>query len=170
MFRTIRRMVLTAVVGLAAAGTAAAQQPMPGNLPVVLAPAAPQSAAPAAQAQPKTMPPAAGYAAPVAVPVQPGCGAVAAPCGGGCDSCKGGKWTGLHARVAANPFTIGAGCANTVGCSNLASERTFLFGSCRQFYNPGNKCGFGFGGCASSPIGTGIGSCGPCSYGSYLNR
>ena len=29
---------------------------------------------------------------------------------------------------------------------------------------------FGFGGCATGPSGTGIGTCGPCVYGSYLNR
>ena len=179
MSRMIRRMILAAAVGLFAAGAASAQQPMPSSLPVVYAP---QSAAPAAQAQPKPLPPAASAPAiPVVVQGQPGCGPVAAPCASqcatGCDSCKGHKWAGVHARVAANPCTIGAGCANTVGCSSPASERTFLFGSCHQFFNPGNKCGggHGFGGflrgdCATGPIGTGIGSCGPCVYGSYLNR
>ena len=173
MDRMIRRTILAAAVGLFAAGAASAQQPMPAA-PVAYAP---QSAAPAAQAQPKPLPPAAGApAAPVAAPVvvqgQPGCGPVAAPCGapcgGGCDSC--GKHSGLHARLAACPGTIGAGCANPIGCSNWASERNFAFGSCNQFFSPGNKCGGRFGGCATHPLGTGIGDCGPCAYGSYLNR
>ena len=38
------------------------------------------------------------------------------------------------------PFTIGEGCRMPVGCSNIFAERTFLFGSCRQFFTPGNKC------------------------------
>ena len=182
MFRTIRRMILAAAVGLFAAGAASAQQPMPA-IPLAYAP---QSAAPAAQAQPRPLPGAApavavpGYpvAAPIAAPVQPGgcCGSVAAPTCGGCDSCgRGhghGKWSGLHGRLCSSPATIGAGCASPVGCSNWAAERTFMFGSCNQFFGAGHKCGhgFGFGGCATGPIGTGIGSCGPCVYGSYLNR
>jgi hypothetical protein len=164
MIRTIQTMVMTAVVGLALAGTAAAQQPMPATLPVVMAPAAPQSAAPAAYAPAQAAP--ATAAAPVAAPVQPGCGcgAPAAPCGG-CDSCKGSKWSGLHHG---SYKTASYGCGSKTGCSSLASERTFLFGSCHSFY--GGKCGFGFGNCASSPIGTGIVGVGPCGYGSYLNR
>jgi hypothetical protein len=169
----IRRMILAAAVGLLAAGAASAQQPMPAA-PVAYAP---QSAAPAAQAQPKPLPggaPAvAAPAAPIAAAAQPGCcGAVAAPAPcGGCDSCGHSKWSGLHGRLAACPGTIGAGCANPIGCSNWASQRNFTFGSCNQFYNPGNKCGGGlFGRCATGPHGTGIAGCGPCSYGSYLNR
>ena len=38
------------------------------------------------------------------------------------------------------PFTIGEGCRMPVGCSSYFAERTFLWGSCRQFYTPGNKC------------------------------
>lgn len=178
MSRMIRRMILAAAVGLFAAGAASAQQPMPAA-PVAYAP---QSAAPAAQAQPKPLPgaPAAPAvavpAAPLAAAAQPGCcGAVAAPAPcGGCDSCGHGhgKWAGLHARAAACPGTIGAGCANPIGCSNWASDRTFVFGSCNQFFGAGGKCGghWGFGGCATGPLGTGISSCGPCVYGSYLNR
>ena len=73
-----------------------------------------------------------------------------------------------HARnrssVLGNLF-IGCGTANPVGCGCLASERTFAFGSCKQFYNPGGEC---HGGCSSCwpvdrrPPGPGVTS--------YLNR
>jgi hypothetical protein len=169
----IRRMILAAAVGLLAAGVASAQQPMPA-IPLAYAP---QTAAPAAQAQPAPLTGAPGavpaVAAPIAVPAQPGC-CGSAPAAGGCDSCgQGGKH---HGRLASSPWTIGAGCANPIGCSTCASERTFLFGSCNQFFNPGNKCGglcSGgglFGRCATGPQGTGIPGVGPCGYGSYMNR
>ena len=88
----------------------------------------------------------------------------------GCSTCAPAAVTsgGLHARLAASPLTIGAGCANSPYCGTLASERTFLFGSCRQFFNAGNKCGGGGCGSAYGPGGFGDGS--PCKYGSYLNR
>ena len=172
MSRMIRRMILAAAVGLFAAGVASAQQPMPA-IPLAYAP----QGTPAVQVQPKPLPGAPGaapayvvpghpVAAPVAVPTQPGCGYAAAPYGG-CDSCGSAKKGGHHGRLG-----IGAGCANSVGCSTCAQERTFLFGSCNQFFNAGNNCGhgFGFGRCATGPIGTGIPACGPCVYGSYLNR
>lgn len=38
------------------------------------------------------------------------------------------------------PFTIGEGCRMPAGCSSYFAERTFIWGSCRQFYTPGNKC------------------------------
>jgi len=79
-----------------------------------------------------------------------------------------GPLAGLHARVASSPLTIGQGCANSPNCGSFASERTFLFGSCRQFFNAGNKCGGGCGGGNGSIGGFGDGS--PCKYGSYLNR
>jgi hypothetical protein len=37
-------------------------------------------------------------------------------------------------------FRIGEGCASPPTCGNLASERTFVFGSCNQFFNAGCKC------------------------------
>ncbi len=78
---------------------------------------------------------------------------------------------------------IGAGCSMPIGCSNFAAERTFLFGSCRQFFNPGNDCGSHsnrFGGCNGTGY-PGIGGCNSCGGGgnekhpcqgvtSYLNR
>jgi hypothetical protein len=71
-----------------------------------------------------------------------------------------------------NPFLIGEGCASPIGCSNFAAERTFMFGSCNQFFNPGNKCSiFSFRSCASKACGAGgLGDYNTCNYGSYLNR
>ena len=92
---------------------------------------------------------------------------------GGCSSCgaatvaPAGPLAGLHSRFAASPLTIGRGCANTPGCGSFASERTFLFGGCNQFFNAGNKCG---GGCGSAYGPGGFGDTTPCKYGSYLNR
>ena len=59
---------------------------------------------------------------------------------------------------------IGAGTINPVSCGCLASERTFIFGSCKQFYNPTQEC-HGGGGCwpvDRRPPGLGVTS--------YLNR
>ena len=78
-------------------------------------------------------------------------------------------------------YAIGGGTVMPIGCSCLAAERTFFFGSCSQFFNPQNYCaganyggGCGFGG-------AGIGGCNSCGGGgrekhpcqgvtSYLNR
>ena len=101
------------------------------------------------------------------------CGAAAAAATAGCSSCgttaaPAGPFAGLHSRFASSPLTIGRGCANNPGCGSFASERTFLFGGCNQFFNAGNKCGGGGCGTAYGPGGMGDGS--PCKYGSYLNR
>ncbi len=176
-------MIVAAVLGvLGGAGAALAQAPMP--LPTVQV-GAPEGAAQAAPAQPA---PAAIAPAPIpAVPVGGGCGcgATAAPYYGGsggcgCDSgCQSG-WLGKHklgGKLCHSPLTIGCGCPNPVGCSSLASERTFLFGGCHQFFSPCGKCGGGllggiFGGaCASSPVGTGgLGTHNNCCYSSYNLR
>jgi hypothetical protein len=130
------------------------------------------------------------YAAPAPV-YGTGCGTgcATAPAAGCCDS--GGGLFGKHrsGRLANSRWTIGEGCANPVGCGNLASERTFLWGGCNQFFTPGNKCGglFGHDGglfgngdglfarcrglCARPPLGAGgVGNVSTCCYGSYLNR
>ena len=91
---------------------------------------------------------------------------------GGCSSCSSGAvaagpLSGLATRVGNSPLAIGRGCANTPGCGSFASERTFLFGGCNQFFNAGNKCGGG--GCGNGSAG-GFGDTTPCKYGSYLNR
>ncbi len=189
-------MFLAAVlgrVGGAGATFAQAPQPMPGPAGGVPAVAAPAVVAPA---QPIAAAPA---------PISGGC-CGSAPViaqdyyGGGCDSCGSsastkGRHGGLFHRA-----TIGQGCANPIGCGSCASEKTFLFGGCNQFFNPGNKCGGGIlgsgcgssgcgghgggcgngacggllsrlrGDCAISPVGTGGLSSPPCTYTSYLNR
>lgn len=95
---------------------------------------------------------------------------VAAPAAGascGCDMTAA-KPSIAHRLL--NPLTIGQGCASTPGCSTPAMERTFLFGSCNQFFNPGNKCGTGKCG-PGMLFGQGnLGNSNNCVYGSYLNR
>lgn len=75
------------------------------------------------------------------------------------------------ASTAKGRYAIGAGTVMPIGCSCLAAERTFLFGSCSQFFNPGNYC-------AGANYGGGCNTCGgggrekhPCQgVTSYLNR
>lgn len=87
-----------------------------------------------------------------------GCAGCAAPAAG-----RGGVLSGL---------TIGEGCRSEPGCGTFASERTFLFGGCNQFFNAGYKCTL----CGRKdrgvyPMGTGgLGVHTPCVYGTYLNR
>jgi hypothetical protein len=64
----------------------------------------------------------------------PSCGtpAVAAPCA----DCKAPKRSGgLFGNL-----LIGRGTANPIGCGCFASEKTFLWGGCRQFFTPGRTC------------------------------
>ena len=42
---------------------------------------------------------------------------------------------------------IGGGTINPVSCGCLASEKTFVFGSCKQFFNPTQTCNTGCNGC-----------------------
>jgi hypothetical protein len=177
-------MILAAVLGVVGgAGAAAAQapQPMPvtpGGLPpvaapVVVAPAQPVLAAPAPHAIAPA--PTAGGCCGSTPVAHNACGN---PCDSGCDAKgrKHGRSGGLFHKAA-----IGEGCANPVGCGSCASEKTFLFGGCNQFFNAGNKCGGGCGGgglfgrlcgadCAIAPVGTGGLNQPPCTYFSYLNR
>jgi hypothetical protein len=181
-------MVAAALGVLGVAGTVSAQgtpQPMPaslGGLPLVVAPLVPgQAVVPA---------PAPATAAPVIAPAPQGgcCGSTSVPSGCGSDSCCGKTSRGgLLGHLSNSKCGIGEGCANPVGCGNCATEKTFLFGGCHQFFNPGNKCGGGlfgghgcggglggiFGGCKVCPFppqGTGGLTSGPCTYFSYLNR
>ena len=159
-------MVLAAVLGMIAGSAASADHPQPAASGAVPSPA-------------PTF-----VQAPVAAPtfVQGGCCTAASDCC--CHDRKHGK-RNLHDRHCHGTdrwagFTIGSGCANNVGCSNWATHRTFVFGGCNQFFNPGDKCGrgglFGHCGglfgrdCATAPLGTGIVPPGPCCYGSYLSR
>jgi hypothetical protein len=161
-------MVMALAVGMFAVSAASAQQPQPG------APGVPgTAAAPAVAAPVPTFVQAPG----VPAFVQGGC-CTAATTDCCCNDRKHGKGR-LHDRHCHGNgrwagFTIGSGCANSVNCSNWATHRTFAFGSCNQFFNPGDKCGhgglFGRAHCATAPLGTGITPCHPCVYGSYLNR
>jgi hypothetical protein len=90
-------------------------------------------------------------------PVRGGSGAPATPVVvQGCGSCaSGGAVNAKHSLI------IGAGTINPVGCGCAASERSWMFGSCKQFFNPGNVCGGGCGG------GLGIGNRNPCDLPKY---
>lgn len=104
-------------------------------------------------------------AAPVAVPV--GYYAGGAKAATGCNSCG---TTGSHAKLH-SAICIGKGTEMPPGCACFAAQRSFVFGSCNQFFNPGNdcnRCGFGKGGCNNtrSPAGP----VPPCTYSTYLYR
>ena len=132
------RSILALSIGAVISATASAQ-----------APAAQAPAAPAAQAAPAT-------AAPVVAVSTSGCSG----CGkaaSSCDSC------GKGSKHGAGLFRIGEGCASTAGCSSCKQERTFLWGSCHQFFNAGNDCGNGKLHGPRAPWA-------PCTYGSYHHR
>ena len=157
-----RQIALAAVATLASAGVAVAQAPWS---PTPLETPFPKQA---------TVSPIALTGGTSVVAGCSSCGATAssyatssyAASAGGCSTCGSSKG-GLLSRFAASPFGIGQGCANSPNCGSLASERTFLFGSCRQFFNAGNQCG---GGCGSLYGPGGFGDKSFCNYGSYLNR
>jgi len=107
-----------------------------------------------------------------------GCGAtvagpvIAAPAAGASCGCTTSvaPSLGLFQRLL-YPVTIGEGCRSDVNCSSFAAERTFMFGSCRQFFNPGNKCNL----CNKPAPYTihgpgGLGNQNNCVYGTFLNR
>jgi hypothetical protein len=62
-------------------------------------------------------------------------------------------------------FRFGGGTVNPVGCGCCASEKTFFWGGCKQFFNPqqtcgnGNGCGCGGGKGCGRGFGGGIGGC-----------
>jgi len=90
--------------------------------------------------------------------------------------------------VKARLFSSEYGYSNPLGCGTCQSERTFLFGSCCQFFKPGRECGScgdtGGAGCATGGCGSGYWSkcpriiygpgtgtpMNPCVYDSYLNH
>jgi hypothetical protein len=83
--------------------------------------------------------------------------AMANPPAAGCSSCETSKHSGGLIR-------IGQGCAMPHGCSSLPAERTFMFGSCKQFFNAGSDCSMKMHLNGLQP------PIGPCVYNSYLNR
>ena len=117
---------------------------------VISATAAAQTPPPAVQAPAPT---------PVVVVSTSGCGGCEKPASS-CNSCDKGKASKHHGG---GLFRIGEGCASTAGCSSCKQERTFLFGSCHQFFNAGNDCGRGNGHGPCGPVS-------PCTYFSYQNR
>lgn len=135
----MRVLLLSAVGSVVIGGSAAAQAPAPASMFV--------------QAQqPATF-------------VQAGCNS----CGGATDTLAGKHQVGGHLLNRAyhnSPLTIGPGCPNPIGCGSWASERTFLFGSCKQFFNPGGKCDSywdRFARNVTTPLGAGgLGAAGPC--------
>lgn len=134
---------VAALIGCAAVATAqtAPPMPVPGTPP---APTAPPGMSPVPVLPPSSLP--APPAAPPVMVSNTNCGTPAAsPCHDGKHS-KGG---GLLSK-----FFIGSGTANPVSCGCFASERTFLFGGCKQFFTPGKTCGGG-----TQEYGCGDGSC-----------
>jgi len=95
---------------------------------------------------------------------QAGCGPVVAY-GEGCAAPVAGK-SHDRSRNILGKFLIGHGTINPVSCGCLASDRSFVFSSCRAFYNPISECGsHGCSGCwpvDRRPPGLGVTS--------YLNR
>jgi len=141
------RQYLAAVAGLfAAVGFASAQSPAPAPRVGSIQPTAAYT-------------PAGNYVTPPAAnAIQQVNGGVAI--GTGCSTCGAAKAHSHH-------LGIGAGTAMPIGCSCLAAEKTFVFGSCSQFFNPGNRCAGGYG------VGCGGGGTEkhPCAgVTSYLNR
>lgn len=148
-----------ALVGCAA--LASAQQPGPGAPPMPV-PVVPPVAQPGTPPPGMVLVPVAPPAALPAPPIQyanPACGTPAPAC----DPCKDPKKSSLLGKL-----FIGKGTANPVTCGCLASERTFFFGGCRQFYTPGKTCG----GCALDYGPGGVaGGCDSCRHlTSFLNR
>ena len=91
--------------------------------------------------------------------------ASANPPAAGCNTCQPGLAAhGATGQHVAGLFRIGNGCAMPNGCSSLSAERTFLFGSCRQFFGAGTDCGMKM---HLNPLQAPIPN---CTYNSYLNR
>ena len=157
---TARRLA-AAILGVSAwAGNLTAGD-VPQQLPSVVSPA-PMYAAP-------QLPPEAVASSGGVVLISGGGG-----CVGGCASAATPAAAACDAPKAKHPWAIGAGCASPVGCGSCAAEKTFVFGSCRQFFTPGYNCAGGLCGHGRSlePIIYGPGGYTEprCSYGSYNNR
>lgn len=92
----------------------------------------PMTPAPAAQAAPaQTLPAApATVHAPATTVYAPAVGCA----DGGCAPAAPAK----HRLL--DKLLIGSGTANPIGCGCCASEKTFFFGSCNQFFTPGKRC------------------------------
>ncbi len=97
------------------------------------------------------------------------------PAAGGCSSCgSNGPTTSASTKhKICDVLFIGKGTIMDAGCACTSAQRTFLFGSCNQFYGqskPCSHCGL-FGNCHHPVGGTGpTASVPPCVYSSYMNR
>jgi len=152
----MRSRLILAVAGLlGAVGFAHAQSAPKQFAPTPLAPLSIHAAAP--------LPAEIGPIAQASARSTQGCTSCAGPVvayGEGC-AAPGSRTRHSHA----SRLFIGAGTINPVTCGCLASERTFVFGSCKHFFNPQLECGAGCGGCWPVDRRT------PCQgVTSYLNR
>lgn len=132
----MRKLMLSLCGGLLAATAAFAQPAQPAPIPKPVAPAPmPKPVAPSA---PAVVAPTAPAPVVVAAPAT-GVGCAAPGCApSGCDSC--GK-SGAAGKVFGNhKLFIGVGTATPVDCTCHAADKTFVFGSCKQFFNPGKTC------------------------------
>ena len=173
------RQMFAAVLGVAAlAGASAAQSPPPRPLPPIVPIAAPVAVTPAPAAAVPHLMPAVGLDVPAQAPA-PAAPAPAAP------------GTVVPPPAANTAYGVGVhGCNN--GCGTFKQDCTFMFGSCKSFFNPcasgaadcggfglgrfhGGHCGGGLfghhGKCPDLPWGTpyGTGHSG-CKYSSWLNH
>lgn len=60
----------------------------------------------------------------------------------GCNGCSGQH---LNDTSKCNVFRLNGGTVNPVGCGCWESEKTFFWGSCRNFFSPKQTCGNGCG-------------------------
>jgi hypothetical protein len=160
-----------ALLGFASFVSAQAPVPVPAPAPITAAPRPLMSQSPYLQMemvpQPMSMPHA-GF------PGDPGAW------GGGAGGCGCGPTVANSTSRRTSllgGLRIGCGCAIAPGCNNIHTEKTFIFGSCRQFFNAGSDCGpraHCFGNCTGGGLGccVGIRPYDPCSKGgnSFLNR
>lgn len=168
----MRTRLLGAVAALLGCAAFAAAQtapplPAPGVQPApvpAVQPAPGQGVVPGMTPVP-VLPPASLPAPPAVPPVMasnPNCGT---PAVAACNTC--GKPAKKACGGLLSKFLIGPGTATPVTCGCLAAERTFMFGSCKQFFTPGRTCN----GCNIEYGPGGMGYYDNCkNVGSFINR
>ena len=148
----MRRFCLAVVASFGFLAAASAQAPIPAVPPAPSALASPYTGlmpAPAAQPMYVVAAPTSGCATPAAAPcATSACGPTA------------------RNKLVSRAF-IGCGTANPASCGTIASDRSFMFGSCNAFFTPCKTCG-------GAGIEYGSGGMGPkdgCKHvTSYTNR
>jgi hypothetical protein len=153
----IRQLMLTAVLGvLGGAGGAFAQVTVPGPVVVNVPPPVAVTVAPAAEAQQM----------PVYPPNQPVSASARVPAN---LDCFGGNAPATNASRYNHGFlkalTPGPGTEMPLGCSCFAANKTFLWGTCKQFFNPTRTCGGAATGYNCSTCGDGSCGMGVAGYG-----